>query len=208
LGLHDQAARVAEAASQRLERSYPYSRVLAMSARVFAAVCRRDPPLLRARAAAAAALAERWGFRMMAVAATAPLGWAEAIEGNPASGARQLREALARWEAVGLQASRVLLLGLLAEAEQLAGRPDEALRLLDDALAQVNRSGERYFEAELHRLKGESLLAASPPQVAAAEAALATAIAVAKRQGAKLLQERATASLGRLRAAQQAQSAR
>jgi predicted ATPase len=94
------------------------------------------------------------------------------------------------------------------QAEQLAGRPGEALRLLDDALAEIDRSGERYFEAELHRLKGESLLAASPPQVAAAEATLATAIAVAKRQGAKLLQERATASLGRLRAAQQTQSAR
>jgi predicted ATPase len=97
---------------------------------------------------------------------------------------------------------------LLAEAEQLAGRPDEALRLLDDALAQANRSGERYFEAELHRLRGESLLTVSPPQAAEAEAAFATSIAVARRQGAKLLEDRTTASLGRLRATRRAQSAR
>jgi len=208
LGLPDQAARVAEAASERLERSHPYSRALAMSAGVFAAVYRRDPPLLRARAAAAAALAERWGFRMLAAAAAAPLGWAQAIEGDPASGARLLREGLAGWEAVGLQASRTLLLGLLAEAEQLAGRPEEALRLLDDALAQINRSGERYCEAELHRLKGESLVAMSPPRTAEAEAAFATSIAVASRQGAKLLEDRAAASLDRLRTARRAQSAR
>jgi tetratricopeptide (TPR) repeat protein len=81
-----------------------------------------------------------------------------------------------------------------------------ALRLLDDALAQIDRSGERYFEAEFHRLKGESLLTVSPPQ--AAEAAFATSIAVARQQGAKLLEDRATASLGRSQATRRAQSAR
>ncbi|MDF2739153.1 MAG: transcriptional regulator, putative ATPase, winged helix family [Actinomycetia bacterium] len=208
LGLHDQAIRVAEAASERLEHSHPYSRALVIGAGVFAAVYRRDPALLRARSAAAAAVTEQWGFRMLAVAATAPLGWAQAIEGDPTSGAKMLREALAGWEAVGLRALRAQLLGLLAEAEQLAGRPDEALRLLDDALALVDRGGERYCEAELHRLKGESLLAMSPPRIAEAEAAFATSIAVARRQGAKLLEERATTELGRLRAARRPQSAR
>jgi predicted ATPase len=89
-----------------------------------------------------------------------------------------------------------------------AGRPDEALRLLDEALAQVNRTGERFFEAELHRLKGESLLAMSPLQAHEAETALATSIAVARRQGAKLLEDRATTSLDRLRAARRPQSSR
>jgi hypothetical protein len=82
-------------------------------------VNRRDPQLLRERAAAAVALCERWGFQMLAVSATAPLGWAQAIEGDPAGGARQLRQALARWAATGSQAARPQLLGLLAEAEQL-----------------------------------------------------------------------------------------
>ena len=208
LGLHDQATSVAEAASERFEHSHPYSRALVITAGVFAAVYRRDPPLLRARAAAAAAVTEQWGFRMLAVAATAPLGWAQAIEGDPTSGAKMLREALAGCEAVGLRTLRAQLLGLLAEAEQLAGRPDEALRLLDDALALVDRGGERYCEAELHRLKGESLIAMSPPRIAEAEAAFTTSIAVARRQGAKLLEERAATDLGRLLAARRPQSAR
>jgi len=209
LGLQDQAARAAEAASRDIERSHhPYPKAVAMALGVYAAVHRRDPALLRQRAAAAAALSERWGFQLLAAAATAPLGWAQAIEGDPAGGARLLRPAVARWAEAGSQASRPLLLGLLAEAEQLAGRPGEALRLLDDALAQVNRSGERVFEAELHRLKGESLLAVSPPRAAEAEAAFRTSIAVARRQGARLLEGRASDSLGRLLAAQRSQSSR
>jgi DNA-binding SARP family transcriptional activator len=208
LGLPEDADRVAEAAGPRLERAHPYSRGLAMGAAVFAAVCRRDPALVRARAGAAAALAERWGFRMLAAAALAPLGWVQAIEGDPAGGAARLREALASWEAVGLRASRPLLLGLLAEAEQLAGRPEEALRRLKDALGEVDRSGESYLLAELHRLRGESLLALSPPRVAEAEAAFTTSIDVARRQCAKLLEDRAAASLAQLRTARQAQSQR
>ena len=91
-----------------------------------------------------------------------------------------------------------MLLGLLAEVEEVADRPGEALGVLDDALAQVERTGERYFEAEIHRLKGESLLAVSPPRVAGAEDAFRTSIAVARRQGAKLLEERGRRSLGSL----------
>jgi predicted ATPase len=89
-------------------------------------------------------------------------------------------------------------LGLLAETDLLAGRPDEALGALDDALARVARSGERFYEAELHRLVGTALLGHSPPRRAEAEAALREAVAVAGRQGATLLERRAAADLRRL----------
>jgi tetratricopeptide (TPR) repeat protein len=209
LGRHDQADEVAAAAGRELPHApHPYPKAGTMTARVYAAVHRRDPALLRARAAATEALCQRWGFEMLAASATAPLGWAQAIEGDPAGGASLLRHALARWRATGSQASAPLLLGLLAEAEQLAGRPEEALRLLDEALAQAGRSGERYFDAELHRLRGESLLAVSPSRAAEAEAALTTALAMAGRQGAKLLEDRATVSLGRAQAIRRPQSSR
>ena len=120
----------------------------------------------------------------------------------------RLREALASWQAVGLRASQPLLLGLLAEAEQLAGEPEQALRRLEDAVGEVDRSGERYVLAELHRLRGESLLALSPPRTTEAEAAFTTSIEVARRQCAKLLEDRAATSLAQLRTARQAQSQR
>jgi predicted ATPase len=207
LGLPEQASAVAEAASRDIERSdQPYPRAVAMAIGVFAAVYRRDPAQLRKRATAAAALAERWGFHLVAATAMAPLGWAQAIEGDPAGGAELLRGGLAHSEATGARATRPLLQGLLAEAELLAGRSAEALRLLTDALADVDRSGERYCEAELHRLYGQSLLALSPPRPAEAQAAFRTSIAVASRQGARLLEERARASLARLLASQRSHS--
>ncbi len=209
LGLDEQAGMVAEAVSQDIERSdQPYPRAVAMAIGVFAAVYRRDPVQLRERATAAAALAERRGFHLVAATATAPLGWAQAIEGDPVGGAELLRRGLARSEATGARATRPLLQGLLAEAELLAGRPAEALRLLTDALTDVDRTGERYCEAELRRLHGESLLAVSPPRPAEAEAAFRASIAVASRQGARLLEARASASLDRLLAAQGSHSSR
>ena len=208
LGLHEQATRVAEAANRELERGHPFPKAAALMIGVYAAVVRRDPELLRERAAAAAALATKWGFGAIDSVATAPLGWTQAMEGDPGAGAALLRQGLTRWAETGVRVSRPVLLGLLAEVEQVAGRPGEALRLLEDALTQIARSGERYFEAEIHRLKGESLLAVSPPRIAEAQDAFRTSIAVARRQGAKLLEERGRRSLGSLLAVHRPQSSR
>jgi predicted ATPase len=72
------------------------------------------------------------------------------------------------------------------------------LRLLDEAFARVDRLEERWFEAELHRLKGEALLASSPERGAEAEACYHQALAVARDQGARLWELRAATSLARL----------
>jgi tetratricopeptide (TPR) repeat protein len=209
LGLPEAAASVAVAVGRAVERSHqPYPNASAMVNGVYASLLRRDLPLLRGRAARAGTLAERWGFRILAAAVMAPLGWAQAMDGDPAGGAKLLRQGLGQLASAGVQVTRPLLLGLLAEVEQLAGRPSEALHLLDDALAHADRSGEFNFEAELHRLRGESLLGVSQSRAAEAEAALHTSIVVAGRQGAKLFEERATASLARLRTARRAQSSR
>jgi predicted ATPase len=68
---------------------------------------------------------------------------------------------------------------------------------LAEALARVERTGERWFEAELYRLKGQALLAPSADSGSAAETSLRHAIAVAGRQGAKLWELRASTSLAR-----------
>jgi predicted ATPase len=112
-----------------------------------------------------------------------------------------LRQSLEDIQAGGAQHLVPWGLGLLAEAELLAGRPQEALGLLDDALARVGRSGERMYEAELHRLRGGGPARRPPPRRAEAQAALRTAVAVARRQGAELLARRATEDLHRLSSA-------
>src|SRR5262245_28095849 len=89
-------------------------------------------------------------------------------------------------------------LGLIAEALGVAGRASEGLAYIADALAQVERTGERCHEAELHRLRGELLQSQRGPR-SEAESHFRDAIALARRQGALLWELRAATSLCRLR---------
>ena len=88
---------------------------------------------------------------------------------------------------------------MLAGVHTQAGSPTQALALLTEALAIVERTQEHWFEAELHRLRAEALLAGSPRDVAEAEASLHRALAVARGQGAKFWELRAAITLARLR---------
>nr|NIO71038.1 tetratricopeptide repeat protein [Anaerolineae bacterium] len=83
-----------------------------------------------------------------------------------------------------------------AEAYGKAGQAEEGLSVLAEALALVEKTGERYYEAELRRLKGELLLMQGDE--AEAEASFDKAIEVARRQQAKSWELRATVSLCRL----------
>src|SRR5262249_26493374 len=86
---------------------------------------------------------------------------------------------------------------LLARAYEIAGQIDEPLALLDDALQIIERTGERWFAAELNRHKGELLLRQGNSE--AAEELYCKALSVAKEQEAKLWELRAAVSLARLR---------
>jgi len=104
-------------------------------------------------------------------------------------------------------------LGLLAEAYGCVGQTEAGLTVLADALAGVARTGERLWEAELYRLKGELLLqpgdqglesgvltadAGLQTRDAEAEACFRQALDIARRQQAKSLELRAAMSLSRL----------
>jgi predicted ATPase len=86
----------------------------------------------------------------------------------------------------------------LAEAYGEAGTAEEGLKLLDEAEAVMETGGERWYEAEQHRIKGELLLARSARNRAKAAAAFRHAIEVARGQEAKSLELRAATSLARL----------
>ena len=65
------------------------------------------------------------------------------------------------------------------------------MHLLDDALARVERTGERLYESELHRLRALSLLATDAHRTDEARSALRRAVTVAREQGSAPLQRRA-----------------
>jgi adenylate cyclase len=108
----------------------------------------------------------------------------------------EMRRGLAIYREQG----RVWLLpeAVLAEAEASAGETDAGLRRLDDALAELERTEERLYEAEMHRIRAGILLRRDLADTAAAEQSLQTAIAVAQSQKARSFELRAALSLAKL----------
>jgi predicted ATPase len=100
--------------------------------------------------------------------------------------------------AAGANVRRSYYLALLADVRGRAGRPEAGQSAIAEALAFAEESGERCWEAELHRLQGELLLAQSTEHRAEAEACLSQALEVAQRQSAKAFELRAATSLARL----------
>jgi predicted ATPase len=86
----------------------------------------------------------------------------------------------------------------LAEAEARAGDTAAGLRRLDDGLAELERTEQRWYEAEMRRIRGENLLKRDPADTAAAEQSLQAAIAVAQSQKARSFELRAALSLAKL----------
>jgi predicted ATPase len=124
-------------------------------------------------------------------------GWALAERGRSGEGIAQIRQGFdtggatrAHWRAYSL--------ALLAEAYGKGGNFTEGLAALAQALTVGEETGIRIYEPEMHRLKGEFLLALDPENAADAEASFRQAVAIARRQQAKSLELRATTSLARL----------
>src|SRR6516165_819566 len=88
-------------------------------------------------------------------------------------------------------------IALLARAYEIAGQIEEGLTQLDDALQIVERTGERWLDAELYRQRGQLLLRQGHSE--AAEELYRKALSIAREQEAKLWELRAAMSLARLR---------
>ena len=115
-----------------------------------------------------------------------------------ASGLENMRRGAPQLQKDNVLSFDGLLKIALAEAEAQAGDADHAVGILDDALATSDRTGHRAFEAELHRVRGEILQKRDPADLAPAEGAFLTAIAVAKQQGTRSFELRAALALAKL----------
>ncbi len=103
-------------------------------------------------------LAAEHGFAHFLAMGTILHGWALVVQGRGEEGIAQMRQGLAGWWATGAELYQPLFLALLAVAYRQGGQIEEGLGLVADALAHMEKSGERFYEAELHRLKGQLTL--------------------------------------------------
>jgi predicted ATPase/DNA-binding winged helix-turn-helix (wHTH) protein len=161
--------------------------------------CRRDMGLTQTHAEALMAYASQQGFTVRLEQGRILRGWALAMQGDAAEGVSQIGQGLETLErAGGPQLGRPSIFSLLAEAYGQAGQPTAGLQALVEALKLATETGECWWEAELHRLKGALLLQLPIPEVPQAEACFHQALNVARRQQAKALELRAALSLSRL----------
>jgi len=199
LGYPAQARTRAQEALTLAQRvSHPPSIEYAFSSAVMVYQLRVEVAEARAHAEKALAVSREHGFGFREVLATIFFGWTLVMQGEVAEGLPQMIQAIAAYRATGAEAWRHYWLALLAEAYGKAGQRDEGLTALAEALALVDKNGERFYEAELHRLKGELLLSRSRDDHAAVAASFHAALTVARHQQAKSLELRAAMSLSRL----------
>lgn len=203
LGYPDQArARMKEALAYARELAHPYTLAYALSVACILHGRHRPGREARTDAETLTVLATEQGFPLPAAVGTVAAGWVLAHEGSSDEGTTLMQRGLADYTATGAQLWVPDLLALLAQGHVRAGRAGVGLDLLADALDRVGRTGGRWLEAELHRLRGELLLAFPEPDQAAAEVCFRHAVVVAREQGAKMWELRAATSLARLQCSQ------
>ena len=140
----------------------------------------RDASSAAEHAATLLELSREHKLDLWAASATVVQGWAMARQGQGTDGLAVIQRGLEDWRNSGAEWMRPFFLGLLAEACALSGDVQRGLDALDEALAAVERTGERWPEAELHRLRGQ-LLAALPDGGRSDEASAAFERAIESR---------------------------
>ena len=202
LGYPEQALRSVQAARKLAEElAHPFNVARALYFGAFTHLCRREPKPTQELAEALMELTSEQGFALLVQGGLILQGWSLAEQGRAGEGIAKMREGLAGWQATGALSHRPYQLALLAQALAREGEAQEGFTALDEALALSTASGERFLEAELHRLRGELFLTqgeADSSVGSAAERCFRSALDVARRQSAKSLELRAAVSLSRL----------
>jgi adenylate cyclase len=163
--------------------------------------CRRDVSTARARAETLMAFATAQGLLHRVDQGRIILGWAYAMQGD-AAGVPYIQRGLASHQSMGIMIAQPYYLALMAEAYGHAGQPGVGLTALDKALNLVAMTEERWWEGEIHRLRGDLLLQLPTPDVPQAEDSFHRALEVSRSQQARGLELRAALSFARLQQSQ------
>ena len=124
-------------------------------------------------------------------------GWSLAHDSCAEEGIALMKGAIADLDKGNQNYALTFYVALLIDAALANGMDQEASRALDKAFDLVERTGERWWEAELHRLRGQSLVKATD-RTHEAEVCYQNALRIAREQGAKSLELRAAISFSQL----------
>jgi predicted ATPase len=205
------------------EQAHPFTLALTLVTIVILQHMRREGEPTLEYVQASVGLSTEYGFPYLTAIGTILQGWERTRLAQAEAGLTQMREGLATLRAMGGEVLRPSLLALLADAYARDGQMVAGLDVLEEALVTADEHTERFYAAELHRLQGEFFLQQwrevgaipalraidqghvadggvinQPPLQIEAEACFQSALHIAQRQRAKMLELRATVSLSRL----------
>ena len=186
--------RAEEAVAWSRQTARPVDRATALALAGMFYAFMHDPVAAAERAREAVAVAEEHGYRQWSAIGRIIAAWAATVEENGGSLA-DVVACIDEYTRLGILSQLSAFLCLAASAHLHAGSKQAAAQLLARAQAHMRDTGERWYEAELHRLHGELAQARHPRE---AEASFHHAIGVARAQGAKLWELRASVSLATL----------
>jgi predicted ATPase len=199
LGHLDQAhAHVKEAVNEARRLSHTPSLSYALGQMGWYLQIRDDLPAHAELIDELVALSLAHGFSAFRASGFVERGYLRVLSGQTEAGLEELQQGLREWRAPGFRTIVPLHLNQLAKAYAAVGQPEMGLKCLAEALAMIEETGERWHEAEAHRLNGELLLSLPPAETDAAESAFRKAIEVARCQQAKWPELRAARGLARL----------
>jgi class 3 adenylate cyclase/predicted ATPase len=142
------------------------------------------------------ALSNQGGLSFYRACALEARGWCLSAMGQSNEGIQLITNGLAAMRATGTTLNTPGILTRLADAYRLAGQPDTALTNVAEAAHFAETTRTQWGHAETLRLRGDLLILTGDHP--AAEVSYRDAITLARRQGAKLLELRASTSLARL----------
>ncbi len=148
------------------------------------------------------AISEKEGYPLWLASGLAQRGWAKGMHGDLEQGLADLTQGLAMLHQINFRAHLVAHWAAFVEVAVKAAQYEKGIQVIEEALEFTEETEERWFEAELLRLKGEVTLGlAKLNKTHAATDAVACflkAITIARKQGAKMFELRAVMSLSRL----------
>jgi DNA-binding SARP family transcriptional activator/tetratricopeptide (TPR) repeat protein len=212
MGFEDQAAQCSQEAIEFAEAlNVPLTRCYALARSCWQLAFGGEIEAVRPLTRELHQVARQHEFRNFELAAVFFHHWANALTGHATTRRiHQMHQAMEAYQSLGTVLNSSTFLILFAQACAEAGQIERGLAALDEAIAFGEKTGERWFEAEAWRLKGELLaqLAVDAPQPAAvynqAEDCLEAAGRIASQQSAGMIERRSAASLERLRKAKAA----
>jgi predicted ATPase len=186
------ATRMREALALARSLDHPFSVVYACHFAAGFHLCRREREAVQELEDEALAYSTEHGFRLFPLMGAIHRGWLLSEQARGVEALAQMREGLAALRAIGIEFRRPAFLALVAEVCEKIRQPGEGLSAVAEALAAGGHTGQRYWDAELHRLQG------TLTRQSDAESCFLEAIGIAQRQRAKSLELRAATSLSRL----------